>query len=188
MGILDIILLAVGVSMDAFAVSIAKGLAARRLCGRHYCSVALWFGGFQALMPLVGYYVGVHFASVVKSYDHWIAFALLALIGAKMLYDTFTDGDDEEESESCDFRFKTMLLLAIATSIDALAVGVSLAFLEVNIWLAIALIGITTALFSAGGLHLGKLFGARYQRTAEITGGVALVAIGVKILVEHLVA
>ena len=187
MRLLDILLLAVGVSMDAFAVSIAKGLATRKLRGGHYLSVAMWFGGFQALMPLLGYYVGVHFASVVESYDHWIAFALLALMGAKMLYDTLSSGG-EEEKISGDFRFKTMLLLAIATSIDALAVGVSLAFLKVNIWQAITLIGITTALFSAGGLHLGRLFGARYQRTAEITGGVALVAIGVKILVEHLVA
>ena len=187
MTLVDLLLLAVGVSMDAFAVSIAKGLATRNLRTRNYCSVALWFGGFQALMPLVGYYVGVHFASVVESYDHWIAFALLALIGAKMLYDTFADGDDEEEM-SGDFRFKTMLLLAIATSIDALAVGVSLAFLKVNIWSSIAFIGITTALFSAGGLHLGKLFGSRYQRSAEITGGVALILIGAKILVEHLLS
>ena len=119
MNIFDLILLAVGVSMDAFAVSIAKGLATQRLRPRHYTSVALWFGGFQALMPVIGYFVGANFASIVESFDHWIAFVLLAVIGGKMLYDTFT-GDDDEEGTGADFRFKTMLVLAIATSIDAL--------------------------------------------------------------------
>ena len=185
MTILDIIVLAIGVSMDAFAVSIAKGLAMQRLRPRHYTSVAMWFGGFQALMPLLGYFVGARFASVVNSYDHWIAFGLLALIGGKMLYDTLFGGDDEE-GESADFRFKTMFVMAVATSIDALAVGISLAFLQVNIWLSIAIIGLTTGSFSALGLRLGNIFGSRYKRPAEITGGVMLVLIGLKILIEHI--
>ncbi len=184
MSFIDIILLAIGVSMDAFAVSIAKGLATQQLRPKHYFSVALWFGGFQALMPLVGYYVGSHFASIVEYYDHWIAFVLLAIIGGKMIYDTLRGG--EEDTTGADFRFKTMLVLAIATSIDALAIGVSLAFLKVDIWSATAFIGITTALFSAFGLHLGNIFGNRYKHGAELLGGIVLVLIGAKILVEHL--
>ena len=187
MTIFDILVIAIGVSMDAFAVSIAKGLATRRVRPMHYCSVALWFGGFQALMPLIGYFVGARFADLVESYDHWISFVLLAAIGTKMLHDTLTSKDGEEESDS-NFSLKTMLLLAIATSIDALAVGVSLAFLRVNIWTSITLIGATTALFSASGLHLGRLFGYRYKHGAEITGGVVLILIGTKILLEHLTA
>ena len=186
MTILDILLLAVGVSMDAFAVSIAKGLATQRLCSKHYASVALWFGGFQALMPVIGYFVGSHFASVVESFDHWIAFALLAIIGGKMLYDTLSE-EDEEDGTGADFRFKTMLVLAVATSIDALAIGVSLAFLKVDILLPIAFIGATTALFSAFGLYLGNIFGYRYKRGAELCGGAVLILIGIKILAEHLV-
>ena len=185
MNIFDLILLAVGVSMDAFAVSIAKGVATQHLRPKHYLSVALWFGGFQALMPVVGYFLGANFASIVENFDHWIAFVLLAIIGGKMLYDTFTGGDDEE-STGADFRFRTMLVLAIATSIDALAIGVSLAFLKVDIWSAIAFIGATTAAFSALGLRLGNIFGYRYKHGAELTGGVVLILIGTKILVEHL--
>ena len=185
MTILDLIVLAIGVSMDAFAVSIAKGLATQRLRSRHYASVAMWFGGFQALMPVLGYFIGARFASVVSSYDHWIAFGLLVLIGGKMLYDTLF-GDDEAEEADADFRFKTMFVLAVATSIDALAVGVSLAFLQANIWWSITLIGLTTAAFSALGLRLGNIFGSRYKRSAEITGGVVLILIGTKILIEHI--
>lgn len=186
MDILDLIILAIGVSMDAFAVSIAKGLATRRLRPCHYASVSLWFGGFQALMPVLGYFIGTRFVSIVSNYDHWIAFALLAFIGGKMLYDTFVDGDDDEEADG-DFRFKTMFVMAVATSIDALAVGVSLAFLEANIWWSVLFIGLTTAAFSAFGLRLGNIFGSRYKRSAEITGGVVLILIGVKILIEHLI-
>ena len=171
--------------MDAFAVSIAKGLATRRLRPCHYASVSLWFGGFQALMPLLGYFVGIRFASVVSSYDHWIAFALLAYIGGKMLYDALSG--DEEEKADADFRLKTMFVMAVATSIDALAVGISLAFLQEKIWWSVLFIGLTTAAFSAVGLRLGNIFGARYKRSAEITGGVVLVLIGLKILVEHLI-
>lgn len=185
MTIFDLMILAVGVSMDAFAVSIAKGLATQHPRPKHYTSVALWFGGFQALMPLIGYFVGWHFASIVENFDHWIAFVLLAVIGGKMLYDTLSGGEDEEETGS-DFRFKTMLMLAIATSIDALAIGVSLAFLKADIWSAVLCIGLTTGAFSAFGLWLGNIFGYRYKRGAEICGGAVLILIGVKILVEHL--
>lgn len=187
MTIFDILLLAIGVSMDAFAVSIAKGLSTERLQHRHYLSVALWFGGFQALMPLIGYFLGANFASAVERFDHWITFALLAIIGGKMLYDTLF-GDDDDESVASGFGAKTMLLLAVATSIDALAVGISLAFLRVDIWSAVAFIGCTTALFSAFGLRIGAIFGSRYKNGAEITGGVVLIAIGIKILIEHLSA
>ena len=184
MDIFDLILLAIGVSMDAFAVSIAKGLATQRLRPKHYASVALWFGGFQALMPVVGYFVGANFASVVEHCDHWIAFGLLALIGGKMIYDTIHGGDDDDTG--ADFRAKTMLVLAVATSIDALAIGVSLAFLQVDIWSSILFIGLTTAIFSAVGLQLGNIFGTRYKHGAELTGGIVLILIGAKILFEHL--
>ncbi len=185
MTILDLILLAVGVSMDAFAVSIAKGLATQRIRPKHYLSVAVWFGGFQALMPLVGYFLGVNFASAVEDYDHWIAFVLLGIIGGKMLYDTIA-GDEDEGDFGASFGFKTMLVLAIATSIDALAVGISLAVVRADIWSAILFIGATTALFSVFGLRLGHVFGSRYKRGAEITGGLVLIAIGIKILIEHI--
>ena len=171
--------------MDAFAVSIAKGLATQRLRPRHYASVAVWCGGVQALMPLLGYFAGYKFSSAVENFDHWIAFILLAIIGGKMLYDTLSACDDEE-GECSNFGFKTMFVLAVATSIDALAIGVSLAFLKVNIWTAVLFIGLTTALFSAFGLHLGNIFGYRYKHRAEMTGGVVLILIGLKILVEHI--
>ncbi len=183
--LLDIILLAIGVSMDAFAISIAKGLALPKPHMRHYSSVALWFGGFQALMPLVGYILGVRFAPIVECCDHWIAFVLLAIIGGKMVYDTLKGGE-EAETTGVDFRFRTMLMLAVATSIDALAIGISLAFLRVDIWSAVAVIGLTTALFSAFGLYLGNIFGNRYRHGAELLGGIVLVLIGAKILIEHL--
>lgn len=184
MTIFDLILLAVGVSMDAFAVSIAKGLATPCVRPKHYLSVAVWFGGFQALMPLIGYFVGVNFLSIVENYDHWIAFVLLAIIGGKMLYDCILG--EEEDNLGSSYNFKTMFLLAVATSIDALAVGVSLAVLKVDIWSGVAFIGATTALFSAFGMRLGNMFGSRYKRGAEITGGVVLIAIGTKILIEHM--
>lgn len=184
MSFLDIILLAIGVSMDAFAVSIAKGLALHRPCARHYGSVALWFGGFQALMPLVGYFLGIHFAPIVECCDHWIAFVLLAIIGGKMIYDTLRGGD--EDTTGADFRLRTMFVLAVATSIDALAIGISLAFLKVDIWSAVATIGVTTALFSAFGLYLGNIFGNRYKHGAELLGGVVLIFNSAKILLSHL--
>ena len=178
-------IIAVGLSMDAFAVSICKGLSVCKVRPKNACSVALWFGGFQALMPLLGFFLGVSFADFVSSVDHWIAFVLLALIGGHMLKESF------DRDESCqvdpDFSFKTMLAMAIATSIDALAVGVSFAFLKVNIWAAVLLIGLTTGAFSAVGIYLGNLFGSRYKSKAEFVGGFILIAMGLKILLEHTV-
>lgn len=185
MNFFELIIIAVGVSMDAFAVSICKGLSVQKLRPRYMLSAALWFGGFQALMPLVGYFVGSSFADKVSSIDHWIAFALLGFIGGKMLKDAFEK--DDESNYNPDFSFRTMLLLAIATSIDALAVGVSFAFLKVDIWTSILVIGLMTGAFSAVGVRLGNVFGARYKSKAEVVGGLILIAIGVKILIEHII-
>lgn len=179
----ELIIIAVGVSMDAFAVSVCKGLSVRRLRPAHMLSAALWFGGFQALMPLVGYFVGLGFADLVADIDHWIAFVLLGFIGGKMIKEAVAK-DDEEHTP--DFSFKTMLVLAVATSIDALAVGVSFAFLRVDIWTSILVIGLMTGAFSALGVLLGHVFGARFKSKAEFVGGLILVCIGIKILLEHL--
>ena len=183
MGFVELLIIAVGVSMDAFAVSVCKGLSVRVLRPRHAMTVALWFGGFQALMPLVGYFMGISFADLVSNFDHWIAFLLLALIGGKMIKESL---EDEGFEVNPDFTFKTMLMLAIATSIDALAVGVSFAFLRVDVWTAVLFIGVTTAAFSCAGVVIGNHFGARYKSKAELAGGVILVLIGLKILIEHL--
>ena len=168
--------------MDAFAVSICKGLSVRTLQPRHSGTTALWFGGFQALMPMIGYFLGISFADFVASVDHWIAFILLGIIGSNMIKESFSK---EECEYSPDFSPKAMFPLAVATSIDALAIGVSFAFLQVNIWKAILFIGLTTGAFSAVGVYIGKWFGCRYKSKAEFTGGFILVAMGVKILVEH---
>lgn len=178
----ELIIIAIGVSMDAFAVSICKGLSVRSLQPKHACLTALWFGGFQALMPLIGYFLGVSFADFVSSVDHWIAFVLLGLIGGNMIKESFSKDECEY---SPDFSFKTMLSLAVATSIDALAIGVSFAFLRVNIWTSVLIIGLTTGAFSALGVCIGKFFGCRYKSKAEFTGGFILVAMGLKILLEH---
>ena len=180
----ELIIIAIGVSMDAFAVSICKGLSVRSLQPKHACQTALWFGVFQALMPLIGYYLGVSFADFVSSVDHWIAFVLLGLIGGNMIKESFSKDECEYSS---DFSFKTMLSLAVATSIDALAIGVSFAFLRVNIWTSVLIIGLTTGAFSALGVCIGKFFGCRYKSKAEFTGGFILVAMGLKILLEHTV-
>ena len=180
----ELIIIAIGVSMDAFAVSICKGLSVRSLQPKHACLTALWFGGFQALMPLIGYYLGVSFADFVSSVDHWIAFVLLGIIGGNMIKESFSK---DECDYSPDFSFKTMLSLAVATSIDALAIGVSFAFLRVNIWTSVLIIGLTTGAFSALGVCIGKFFGCRYKPKAEFTGGFILVAMGLKILLEHTV-
>ena len=185
MGIIELLIIAVGVSMDALAVSICKGLSIKKISPRYMYRAAIWFGGFQALMPLIGYFVGIHFADLVTNVDHWIAFVLLALIGSNMIKESF---DKEEVKGDPDFSFKTMLSMAVATSIDALAVGVSFAFLKVDIWSAILVIGVTTAAFSAAGVLVGNVFGARYKSKAELTGGIILVAIGLKILLEHILA
>lgn len=184
MGVVEILMIAVGVSMDAFAVSICKGLSVRKLRPSYPLSAALWFGGFQALMPLIGYFLGVSFADLVATVDHWIAFILLGIIGGNMIKDSFAK--DSACSVDSDFSFKTMLAMAVATSVDALAVGVSFAFLRVNIWLAVLLIGITTAAFSGVGIVVGNMFGCRFKSKAELAGGIILVAMGCKILLEHL--
>ena len=182
----EILLLAVGVSMDAFAVSIGKGLSAQRASWREALIVGLWFGGFQALMPVIGYYLGISFADLVTKIDHWIAFGLLLLIGGNMIREALQGG--EEKPADASFAFKSMFVLAIATSIDALALGVSFAFLHINLWTAILVIGLTTFSFSFVGLLIGKKVGSRFHSGAEILGGVILILIGVKILVEHLSA
>ena len=183
MGILGILIIAVGVSMDAFAVSICKGLSIRKMRPSYALSAAVWFGGFQALMPLSGYYLGLSFADMVGHVDHWISFVLLGFIGGKMIKESFSHDECPVDS---DFSFKTMLAMAVATSIDAMAVGVSFAFLEVNIWVAVLLIGITTAAFSGAGVYIGKFFGCRYKSKAELAGGIILVVMGCRILIEHL--
>ena len=180
----ELLIIAVGVSMDAFAVSICKGLSVSKIRPEHSALTALWFGGFQALMPLLGYFLGVTFADFVSSVDHWIAFILLGIIGGNMIKESF------DKDESCtvdpDFSVRTMLAMAVATSIDALAIGVSLAFLKVNIWAAVLLIGITTGLFSAAGVYIGNIFGSRYKSKAEFAGGFILAAMGLKILLDHI--
>lgn len=185
MGILEILLIAVGLSMDAFAVSIGKGLTLRKVTVRNALCVGLWFGGFQALMPLIGYFLGVSFASFVESVDHWIAFVLLAGIGGNMVREALGP-DDECDSMDSSFAAKAMFLLAVATSIDALAAGVTFAFVGANIWSSVLIIGATTFVFSAVGLCIGHIVGHRFHKGAEIFGGVVLICIGLKILAEHL--
>ena len=183
MGIIELFLIGVGLSMDAFAVSICKGLSVRKLRLSHMLLAGLYFGVFQALMPVVGYFLGASFAGLIESYDHWITFFLLALIGGNMIRESRAD---EDEEQNADFSPRAMLPLAVATSIDALAVGVSFAFLQVRILPAVGLIGVTTFCFGVAGVKIGNLFGARYRAKAEFTGGVILILIGAKILLEHL--
>lgn len=189
MSIGALFILAVGLSMDACAVSVCKGLATKRVKPSHMILAGLWFGGFQALMPLIGYLLGTTFERYITKYDHWIAFVLLGFLGVKMIIEAF----DKEECECCgnssdaSFAPREMLLMAIATSIDALAVGISLAILpDVNIWWAITFIGVITFTLSALGVKLGNIFGAKYKSRAEFAGGVILVLMGTKILLEHL--
>lgn len=182
MGLIEIFILAAGLSMDAFAVSICKGLSVRKLKPKHCIIAGLYFGGFQAGMPLLGYLLGTQFESLITSIDHWIAFVLLGLIGANMIRESFSEPDELNDS----FSFKTMLPLAIATSIDALAVGVTFAFLKVEIFSAVSFIGITTLLFSAIGVKIGNVFGTKFKSKAEFIGGCVLILMGIKILLEHL--
>lgn len=183
MGITELIILAVGLSMDAFAVSVCKGLSVRKLEIKHMALAGIWFGGFQALMPLIGYLLGSTFASYVQKFDHWIALILLAFIGLSMIKEAF--GEDEEEVGDS-FGAKTMFLMAVATSIDALAVGVTFAFLNVNVIFAVFTIGITTFIFSAAGIKIGNVFGLRFKSKAELAGGAILLLLGLKIFVEHM--
>ena len=187
MGFIELFLLGVGLSMDAFAVSVCKGLAMKKATLKSQMTCGLWFGGFQALMPLIGFFLGAMFADAIKSFDHWIAFGLLALIGANMLKEALEKECDCCEEHNADMSVKTMFVMAVATSIDALAVGISLAMAgDVNIWAAIALIGVTTCALSALGVKIGNIFGSRYEKKAEFAGGVILILLGVKILLEHL--
>ena len=183
MGLFEVLLLAGGLAMDAFAVSICKGLAVGKVTKKEYLLCGVWFGTFQGVMPLIGYLVGSNFVKLISMVAPWVAFILLSLIGGNMIREALKG---EGESVDSSFAFKTMLLLAIATSIDALAVGVSFAFLQTPLWSSVALIGVTTALFSAVGLLIGKKVGMRFHKGAEILGGVILIAIGIKILIEHL--
>lgn len=184
MDILELLLIAAGLSMDAFAVSICKGLSVQRLKPRHYLLTGAWFGGFQALMPSIGFLLGSAFDQYISAFDHWIAFVLLAFIGGNMVRESLS-GDEECHDDS--FGLRTMFLLAVATSIDALAVGVTFALLpDVHIFSAVSLIGAATFLLSALGLKVGNVFGLRYKARAELAGGVILILMGLKILLEHL--
>ena len=183
MGLLELLAVAVGLSMDAFAVSICKGLSVKRVSLRQMLIVGLYFGGFQALMPYLGYLLGSSFSSLVASVDHWIAFVLLCIIGGNMVRESF---GDEEEEVSASFSPAAMLPLAVATSIDALAIGVTFAFLSVDIGPAVGFIGCTTLVLSAIGVWVGGFFGDRWKAPAERFGGIVLILMGCKILLEHL--
>ena len=181
MSIVEIIVLAVGLAADAFAVSICKGLAQKDVEPKHMLICGAYFGGFQALMPIIGYYLGSAFYKYISAVDHWIAFALLAIIGVIMIISS-----REDKKENASFKPSSMLPLAVATSIDALAVGISLSLVQANIWVAVAVIGVITFITSAAGVKIGSVFGTKLKSKAEIAGGILLIAIGVKILLDHL--
>lgn len=183
MDMLTLFLIAVGLSMDAFAVSVCKGLATPEYRFKYSLICGAWFGGFQGLMPAIGYFLGVNFKDYITAFDHWIAFVLLGFIGFNMVKEALSK--DEEEADPS-FDVKTMLLLAVATSIDALAVGVTFAFLSVNIVWAVVFIGICTFIISGIGVKVGAVFGTKYKSKAELAGGIILIVLGIKILVEHL--
>lgn len=188
MGFFELMLLAVGLSMDAFAVSVCKGLSMKKATVKAGTICGAWFGGFQALMPLVGFFLGKMFAQAIEAFDHWVAFGLLALIGANMLRDVFSKEEDCCcEEKDADLSVKTMFVMAVATSIDAMAVGISLAMVgNVNIFVAVLLIGVVTFALSALGVKIGNVFGSRFEKKAQLAGGVILILLGVKILLEHL--
>ncbi len=183
MDFIAILLIAVGLAMDAFAVSLCKGLALRKVTLRNMLVAGLWFGGFQALMPIIGFYLGVSFYDLISAYDHWVAFFLLFLIGANMVREGLFG---EEEEVDADMGVKTMVLLAIATSIDALAIGISFAMTEDSIFLPALIIGVVTLVISMAGVKIGSLFGDRFGKKAEVLGGVILIGIGLKVLLEGL--
>ena len=189
MGIGELLLLAVGVSMDAFAVSICKGRAMKKATLKASMTCGLWFGGFRALMPTIGFFLGTLFADAIQAIDHWVAFVLLGIIGFNMLKEAFEKRDECCccQDQNADMSVKTMFIMAVATSIDALAVGISLAMAgNVNIWLAALFIGICTCGFSAAGVKIGNVFGARFEKKAQTAGGLILILLGLKILLEHL--
>lgn len=190
MGFVELFLVGTSLAMDAFAVSICKGLTMKKVNWTHALIIALFFGGFQALMPLIGWTLGTQLSVYITPVDHWIAFALLAFIGGKMLWDALHEDDKEkqgiEKKDNPTLDMKELVLLAIATSIDALAVGITFAFLGVDIWIAVASIGIVTFAFSFAGVAIGNHFGSKFEKPATIVGGVVLILIGIKILIEHL--
>lgn len=185
MNFLELILIAVGLSMDAFAVSICKGLSAEKVSPLNMTACGAWFGGFQGLMPLIGYFAGSMFGRYIRAVDHWVVFILLSMIGFNMIKESYSPGHMENK-EDC-FKAGNLSIMAIATSIDALAVGITFAILpDINIWLAVGLIAVITFCFSAAGVKLGSIFGAKYKSKSEFAGGVILVFMGLKILLEHL--
>ncbi len=187
MGFGELLLLALGVSMDAFAVSICKGLAMKKATLKEGLTCGIWFGGFQALMPLIGFFLGTLFAGAIEAIDHWVAFVLLGFIGVNMLKEAFSKDCDCCEEHSADLSVKTMFIMAVATSIDALAVGISLAMAgNVNIVTAVLLIGTFTCGMSTLGVKIGNVFGSRFEKKAQMAGGVILILLGTKILLEHL--
>lgn len=183
MELITLLGLAIAVSMDAFAVAICKGLALQQIKPKQYILVGLWLGGFQALMPIIGYFLGNQFMDKISSFDHWVAVGLLAMIGINMIREALSD---KEESINSSLNIKTMFVLAIATSIDALAVGISMSVMELDIWISATCIGITTFLFSAMGLKIGSIFGTRHKSKAELAGGIILILLGIKIVLEHM--
>lgn len=191
MNFVELLIIAIGLSMDAFAVSIGKGLSLKKIKLSHALKVGLWFGGFQALMPLIGYMLGSTFAEIVSTFDHWVAFVLLSLIGGNMIKESLENDSDNDcdcnKKDKNGFGLTTMFTLAVATSIDALAIGVTFAFFKVAIFPAIITIGITTLIFSVAGLKIGNIFGCKYKSHAELFGGVILILIGLKILIEHMI-
>jgi putative Mn2+ efflux pump MntP len=185
MGFLEIVLIAVGLAMDAFAVSISLGLSVTKLRVRELITPGVYFGAFQALMPAIGYFAGTYFAQKIRNADHWIAFVLLGFIGGKMIKESFSGKEGAEKRAEYAFGFSKMLVLAVATSIDALAVGITFAFFEVNIFKAILITGMITFFISLCGVKIGSLFGTKFKSKAEFMGGAVLILIGIKILIEH---
>lgn len=183
MSYIEIILVALGLSMDAFAVAVCKGLAIKKINFKQMLIVGLWFGGFQALMPALGYILGTTFSQYIDTFDHWIAFGLLCIIGINMIREAFSKEEDKDDDS---LGFRTMLLMAIATSIDALAVGVTFAFLHVNLLIAVLAIGVITLVVSCVGVKIGNVFGVKFKKPAELVGGGILILLGIKILLEHL--
>lgn len=181
---LEVILIGIGLAMDAFAVSLSKGLASGDYKFKNSIICGFWFGGFQMLMPLIGCFLGVNFSAYIQSFDHWIAFVLLAIIGGNMIKEAFSD--EKDDKTDCSYSARQMFPLAVATAIDALAVGITFAFLGVNIYLAVCIIGVITFFISGFGVKLGSIFGEKYSSHAEIIGGILLIIMGIKILTEHL--
>jgi putative Mn2+ efflux pump MntP len=184
--ILEIVLIAIGLAMDAFAVSITLGLSVKNLSPKEIIIPGLCFGFFQALMPMIGYFTGFYFANRIQTLDHWIAFGLLSFIGGKMIKDSLSPEQGQEETEAYSFGFLKMLVLGLATSIDALAVGITFAFFQVRIFKAIAITGMVTLCIAMGGVKIGNIFGTRFKAKAELLGGIVLVLIGIKIVIEHI--